>query len=229
MRVLRFAIPWWILLPFLLFRTESSKVMSTENSTWELPDAVMAYDSAADVLVLDSLRARYGKHKVLPAGYEAAALRALSHYPELAEIPVEFVWRKNPVSHSSRPHNGSLFLGKKRRRYLIIISTEVSDLLEPGRLPYLSYNAQIGVLGHELAHTVDYLERGLGNLIGLGIRYSTSKKVTERWERFTDSTAISHNLGYQLKAWSGEVHHILEAAGRGRNYLTVEEIEGVME
>lgn len=189
----------------------------------------MAYDSAADALILDSLRTRFGQNKVLPEGYEAAALRALSHYPELSDVSVEFVFRKNPVSHSSRPHNGSLLGRKKRRRYLVIISTEVSELLEPGRLPYLSYNAQIGVLGHELAHTVDYLDRGLGNMLALGIRYSTSKKVAERWERFTDSTAIHHNLGHQLMAWSEEVHHILEAAGRGQNYLSPSEIEAVMQ
>lgn len=228
MRALRYAIPLWVLLPILLFRSENSRITSSTTQSWKLPPVVNAYDSTADLLILDSLRDRFGQNKILPEGYEAPALRALSHYPELAEVPVEFSFRKNPVSHSSRPHNGSLFCGKKRRRYLIIISTEVSELLEPGRLPYLSYNAQIGVLGHELAHTVDYLERGLGNLMGLGIRYSTSKKVTQRWERFTDSTAIHHNLGPQLMTWSKEVHHILESAGRGQNYLTPSEIRAVM-
>ena len=65
-------------------------------------------------------------------------------------------------------------------------------------------------------------------MIGLGIRYASSKKVVKRWERFTDSTAIRHNLGHQLQAWSRETHHILEEAGRGQNYLTAEEIGDLM-
>lgn len=214
------------LLPMLFWM--GSKPKAELRTPLGLPPVQPAYDFVADSLIFDSLKATFGKNKVLPAGYELPALRALSHYPELREVPVAFVYRKNPVAHSSRPHNGSLLRGKKRRKYLVIISTDLKPELEPGMLKHLSYNAQIGVLGHELAHTVDYLDRGFGNIVGLGLRYATSKKVVQQWENFTDSTAIRHNLGYQLLAWSRETHHILEAVGRGQNYLTPTQIESVM-
>ncbi|HHG84225.1 MAG TPA: hypothetical protein ENJ82_05690 [Bacteroidetes bacterium] len=214
-----------LLLPLLFLGVAEIEFETLAPKVADLPSERIAYDFRADSLVYDSLKRAFGKHKELPKGYELAALRALSHYPELAEVPVAFVYRKNPVAHSSRPRNGSLFLGKRHRKYLVIISTDLKPVLEPGKLGNLTYNAQIGVLGHELAHTVDYLQRGFFNIIGLGIRYATNKKLVKRWERLTDKRAIGHNLGYQLLAWSREVHSVLEAAGRGQNYLTPAEIE----
>ncbi|MEM0999342.1 MAG: hypothetical protein AAGN35_19955 [Bacteroidota bacterium] len=207
---------------------DSASVAEPGHFSDQLPPPVPQYDRTADALLYDSLRLVFGQNKVLPEGYELEALRALSHYPELREVPVSFIFRKNPVAHTSRPRNGRLLGRRDRRHYLVIISTQVSEQLDPGRLPNLSYNARIGVLGHELAHTVDYLDRSLGNLIGLGLRYATDPQVVERWERFTDSTAVRHNLGYQLRSWSEEVHPILEKAGRGQNYLRPEEITAFM-
>ena len=83
--------------------------------------------------------------------------------------------------------------------------------------------AQFGAVLAEFFH-VDGTDAGT-DVLEAGIRYATNKKLVKRWERLTDKRAIGHNLGYQLLAWSREVHSVLEAAGRGQNYLTPAEIE----
>lgn len=210
----------WILLLFQFY--------FASHGPGELPLPKVSYDKIKDAMLLDSLRESCGQNKVLPPGFELQALRALSHYPELRDVSVEFVLCKSKIAHTSAPVFGSLLRRKSKRRYRVTISTETPPHREAGRLPNLSYNAQIGVLGHELAHTVDYLDRGFLNMIGLGIRYTFSKKTVREWENFTDSTAIQHNLGHQLLAWSREVRHLLEADGRGENYLSPWQIEEAM-
>jgi hypothetical protein len=190
----------------------------------QLPPARIAYDHEADRLILDSLRIAFGRDKTIPAQIELQALRALSHYPELGDVAVEFVFCVQQTAHSSQPVIGSMLHGAKRRRYQVRISTEVPDFYNAGMHTNLPYNAQIGVLGHELGHTVQYLQRGFLGLLCEGIRYGTSRKYVIHTEHHTDQLAIDHQLGWQLLAWARIAHPLLEQAGRGQNYMLPEEI-----
>lgn len=190
-------------------------------------EPIKAYTPYLDSLRYDSLFTIYGNDKVLPKGYEIQAIVALSHYPELKNANIEFRFKKAKISHTSRPKMGSLFLGKKNRKYVITISTQVKESLEEGRLENLSYNAQIGVIGHELAHVVDYKNRNFFNIVGFGIKYTKEKNIIEI-ENNTDVITINHGLGYQLLEWSREVHEILETDGRGERYLKPQKIISII-
>lgn len=187
--------------------------------------ARMHYDRAHDSLIIDSLRMAYGQHKRIPPSIELQALRALSHYPELREVAVEFVFCRQKTAHSSQPIISTLLHGARRRSYQVRISIAVPDFYEAGMQARLPYDAQIGVLGHELAHTLHYLQLGLVGLLVDGMRYGCSKRFVVRTEHQTDQAAIDHGLGWQLLAWQRIARPLLEQAGRGQNYMRPEEIE----
>jgi hypothetical protein len=191
----------------------------------QLPPARQEYDRRADSLILDSLRAAYGQHKLIPSSIELQALRALSHYPELHDVHVAFIFCKQKTAHSSQPKISSMLRAAGHRRYLVRVSIEVPDFMATGMQANLPYNAQIGVLGHELGHTVQYLARGFGGLLMDGLRYGTSSKFVIRTEHHTDQLTIDHHLGWQLLAWQRIARPLLERAGRGQNYMRPEEIE----
>lgn len=181
------------------------------------------YEKSADFKNFDLLSKEFGQFKELPTGFELQALVALSHYPKLKNTPIHFVFKKGKVAHTSRPKIGSIFKAKQKRTYVITISNEIKPTLENTRLENLSYNAQIGVLGHELAHIVDYSSRNFFELISFGLHYIKKKDIIKT-ENQTDLTTIKHGLGYQLLQWSKEVHDLHIADGRGELYLSPEAI-----
>ena len=209
----KLSLPFFIgfFLPSLLFSQHS------------IPDPVFKYDYIQDSIRLESLREIYGHNKVIPKSVEQQILVALSHYPELVNVPIDFILKKARIGHTSSPIIRSIFRKKKFRRYKIVISTDVKEVLRPGLHSQVSYNAKIGVIGHELGHTVYYIDKSSWQIFTFGMKYLT-KKFRKKIENETDRIAIRHNLGYQLLQWSREAHGALEAAGRGENYLTPEQI-----
>lgn len=203
--------------PFHLELSFKSEHISVENKP------VKQYIKEADQTKFDSLYNIYGKHKILPSGFELPALMALSHYPTLKDISVEFKFTNAKVAHTARPSIASVFYPKRKRKYVVSISNSVKEELENTRLVHLSYNAQIGVLGHELAHIEDYINLNFFQLIGFGIQYMVEKGIV-KIENRTDHITINHGLGYQLLKWSEEVHDLHIKDGRGERYLAPNQI-----
>ena len=65
----------------------------------------------------------------------------------------------------------------------------------------MPFNAQVGVLGHELGHTADFIDRGLMKMIRV-IAGNLSWRYMDNFEFETDRRAIAHGLGFQILAWS---------------------------
>ena len=85
--------------------------------------------------------------------------------------------------------------------YIITISDRSSAKLTPILFKQLSYEAQVGVLGHELSHVADFSGMKLSGLIRLGFGH-LSRRYIDRFEYRTDSLCIEHGLGKYLLAWS---------------------------
>jgi len=152
---------------------------------------------------------KFAINKKIPKNIKSQVLTALAFYPELKETRIVFRFRKRTTPLSSRPQVLSTFKKIKNRRYVITISTRLNIKTAPISFHNLPYNAQIGVLGHELAHITEYQRMNSGQLLGLIFKMLKSKYIDE-FEYNTDLIAINHGLGYQLYDWSTYVRKALD-------------------
>lgn len=153
---------------------------------------------------LPALRREFGRNKEIPAQYELETLIALSHFPALKDTRIRFVLRsKAPIS--SRPFVWTLLRGKKSRRvYRIGIDESDRWSGSPALLKNMSFNARIGALGHEIAHTDFYETKRWYQFLAIGASF-VSKRFHKNFERGTDQRAIEAGLGYQLWLWSRDI------------------------
>ncbi len=143
----------------------------------------------------------FSEKKKFPRDAQPQVLTALSHYPQLKDTRIVFRFRKRKTPLTSRPRISHVFLPKKWRTYVITISTETAQSFAPILFSKLPYNAQIGVLGHEIAHILEYRELSSFQLIGLGFKMGKPDFV-DRFEFKTDERTIANGLGHQLLNWS---------------------------
>ncbi len=149
----------------------------------------------------DSLEALYGNHKSIPDKFKPQILLVLSHFPELENVPIEFVIRETFAPLSAFPNIGTLFLGGEKRKFQVIISSRSNEYMEPILLRNLPFNAQMGVLGHELSHIVDYLHLSWMELIAVALNYGVIPKYRAWMEKKTDLITIEHGLGWDLYSY----------------------------
>ncbi len=143
----------------------------------------------------------YATNKKIPESIRPQVLTALSFYPELKEAKIIFRFKKRKTPLTSRPRIFSVFKEKKKRTYVITISSETKRHLAPILFSKLPYNAQVGVLGHEIGHVVEYNEKSSLQIIGLSFKLFNSAFV-DSFEFKTDKRTVEHGLGYQLLDWS---------------------------
>ncbi|WP_445737838.1 hypothetical protein [Mariniflexile sp.] len=165
-------------------------------------------------LNLYSLNAQH----MYPESIATEAETALSHYPELAEVSIEFKF-KNKIRKSTmqaQPTFGSVFRTKSKRRYKILIS----ESFKIGDTLYYTKNAPsnvlIGWFGHELGHIMDYQNRSGINLMGFGVGYLFSEKSMKNAERRADTFAVSHGMEKYILATK---NFILNEAGFSEIYI----------
>lgn len=158
--------------------------------------------SGLDSLSIQELRDLYGHNKVLPSGYEKPALIALSYYPRLSDIRIEFRYTTKGPPLQARPTIWStLTRSASKRTYLIKIAVKSNPIFEPILLENLPFDAQVGVLGHELAHIQEFSNKSFWGMLGV-LFGNLSSKYMDRMEYATDDLVIRQGLGYQLLAWS---------------------------
>lgn len=170
------------------------------------------------------LKAKFGNHKTLITDYENQMLIALSYFPELKDTKIKFRIKDRTTPLATRPTFFSMFRASKKRTYIITISKKSSSYLDAIVFKNLNYNAQIGVLGHELCHVSDYLNKGLGKMFNIATNQIFSKKEVDNFEFNTDLNCINHGLGYQLLDWSINVRENLKRVNwLGAVNLTLDE------
>jgi len=183
----------------------------------------------------DALLWEYGNNKKLPKGFELQALLALRHYPELRDTRINFIVDDVSIPLSSRPHWRSLLRSAENRTYLVIIDTELEGPREALLLKNQPFNAQIGIIGHELAHTIYYLNRSFFGITGDALCQLTDCRI--RFERATDRRLIDYGLGWQRfdhatfvrGRISQDLASAFTAEGGGGAYMSPAEIMRIME
>jgi hypothetical protein len=147
-----------------------------------------------------SLEEKFAKNKKIPDSYKKQILYALSFFPELVDTKIEFRVKKTRGGIiSTRPTIGSLLRKSSKRTYVVIINDSTAGRTLP-TFANSTVNGQVGILGHELCHIVDFnTMTGLG-LVGLGVSH-ISRRYLDQFEYKTDSLTIERGLGYQLLDW----------------------------
>lgn len=159
---------------------------------------------------MEELKKLYTFNKVIPHEYEKQIIIALSYFPELKNTTIEFILKNTNTPLSSKPKLFGLLQSAKSRKYIITISEESNSKLEPILFKNLNFNAQIGVLGHELSHVSDYITKGFSKMSNLLLIQIFSKKQVDRFEYRTDHICINHGLGFQLLDWSTSIRQKLK-------------------
>jgi hypothetical protein len=159
-------------------------------------------------------------------------LLALRHYPELRNTHIKFIVKKALIPLASRPETFSLLRKRDHRTYRVIISDQSLPQMESVLLKKLPFNAQVAIIGHELAHTVEYETFNSHQLSAVGILYFFGS-FRASMEKGTDRRTIEHGLGWQLLEYA---EHVRQVSGSNNKqidfmdkfYMNPDEIRKVM-
>lgn len=180
---------------------------------------------------LPALEAQFGNNKFIHPKARAATLVALSFYPELKNKHIDFIYRKIKTTMQCIPVPNSMLDKNAERSYSIYIN---NDIHFAGPLfDSLPFNAQIGIIGHELAHVIDYENSTILQIIQLGLKYSTGS-FDSNYEKRIDSLTVKRGLGWQLFDWSdfamvsGKNISNSYRAFKRENYLKPDEIKSLI-
>jgi hypothetical protein len=160
------------------------------------------------------LKQMFGFNKKVPKEILLNFYTAIGYYPELKDVNIKVRYGIIKTTMQCRPRWDLIFHKKKNRSYVIYIGNKIKK--GKGILyRNLPLNAQIGVIGHELAHIIDYQSMNNLQMIQFGINYLKSKKKREIENR-TDLIAIYRGLGYQISDFS---KYVFEESGASFEYL----------
>ncbi len=132
-----------------------------------------------------------------PKSIRKEAEKALSFYPELHHVEIEFKFndmvRKNFMQ--AQPKWKSLLSRRKNRSFIILISKEFKVEKEKFSIKEIPKDVLVGWLGHELGHVMDYRHRSTLGMIIFGIKYLYSTKHIKEVERAADDYAVRNGMG----------------------------------
>jgi hypothetical protein len=184
-----------------------------------------------DAAYLDSLEDRFGIRKEVPEAYRRPFLIALSAYPELKHVRISVQEGDFRTTMAARPTPKSLLAPPHIRSYRIMVDT--LDPASEGKLfKELPFQARIGIMAHELAHVLDYSQRGFAGILRYGVRY-LFKGQREELEARTDRIAVERGFGWQLLAFKEHLRTKAELdpnyrAYKERVYLSHQELRSIL-
>lgn len=148
----------------------------------------------------DSSLLQFAHNKKIPKIIEESVLIALSHYPELKDTKIDFVFKKDIKKSvmQAQPKINTLLSSKKKRAYQINISSMFKLTNSSTPIHQLPQNIMIGWIGHELGHIMDYQSRSLFSLMRFGTGYLFSERYIQKAERAADTFAVDHGLGFYI-------------------------------
>lgn len=144
----------------------------------------------------------YQGNKIIPESILNEAKIALSYYPELKEVEIEFKFKEDIKKSfmQAQPRKSNLFKGKNDRSYNIYMSTRFLIEKEEFSMADVPSDVLIGWLGHELGHIMDYRDKTAMGLVIFGIRYITSDNYIKKAERAADTYAVNSGMGDYILA-----------------------------
>ena len=162
-------------------------------AAYEFPDTLAHRDYN-----LDSLIGLIGDNKRLPPGFELAGAIAYSAYPQLKEVSVDMIMTEYGPPMMADIDVWSLFGPKGHRKYQIKLNNTQNSFFEPILLRSLPFDAQVGILAHELGHVAYYHQLNALQIAKWGLCYIRDDEFHATHERTTDLMPVYHGLGSQI-------------------------------
>lgn len=223
--------PLYLLALLLVVASTPQSTTATEART----EITREYHQHSEQSRFDELLALYGQHKQLPAGFELQTLVALSHYPELRDVKIRFIVDDVSIPLSSRPYWASMLRSATKRTYLVIIDNAMNGDRDALLLQNQPFNAQVGVIGHELAHTMYYLDRSFFGIVADALCQLNGCRI--EFERATDQRLVEYGLGWQRydhslflrNRFAGDISEASTLEGGGGAYMSPAEILSLIE
>ena len=180
---------------------------------------------------IEEIKKQWGKNKRVPKHLEDLFYSTIVYYPELKDTYLIVVETKfYGTQHTLRAYPPLLSLPNKRedRVYPIVINLNKDIPISFYSMPS---DEQKGMLAHELAHILDYTTRSSLQIIGMCLRFTSSRKFICQMEHLTDRIAISKGCGESILLYR---KHLLSLADARHSryiretYLTPVEIREEM-
>ncbi len=147
---------------------------------------------------LDSLKAIIGSNKGLPPGFEVAAAIAYSAYPQLREVTIDMVMTDYGPPMMADIEIWTLFGPRNKRKYIVKLNDQRDTHFDEILLRSLPFDAQVGILAHELGHVAYYHNLNIFQFAKWGLRYLWEDDFQVAHERTTDLMPVYHGLGSQI-------------------------------
>jgi hypothetical protein len=160
----------------------------------------------------------FGTLKTIPSEIREVTLKALSFYPALKNVKIDFVFNEKIRKSfmQAQPRYTTMYGPSRWRSYMIKIRRFFS--LNGDEIPVqdLPGDVLIGWIGHELGHIMDYLRKNNWSLMLFGLNYYASRSFIITAERAADIYALNHGLGGYILATK---EFILKQAGMSEDYV----------
>ncbi len=191
-----------LLVLVISFQSVDPTQVDPEEQVFLFPDSLV--NKTFDI---DSLKEVVGNNKGLPEGYEAAALLAYSAYPQLRDVEIDMRLIPSGAPMESNFDIPTLFGKKKDRKYIIYLNDAPSTPFDEILLRSLPFDAQVGILAHELGHVAYYHQLSTLQIGKWGLMYLLSEEFRSKHERTTDLMPVYHGLGSQIYQYAWYVRH----------------------
>jgi len=146
----------------------------------------------------DSLEALVGENKGLPEGFEIQALLAYSAYPELKGVKIDMILTQEGAPMESNFNIWSLFGPGSKRHYRILLNDATNTRFDNILLRSLPFDAQVGILAHELGHVAYYHRHNTLQIAKWGLSYLFYDDFHIAHETTTDLMPVYHGMGHQI-------------------------------
>jgi len=165
----------------------------------DLPCDLVEYNEMVYMDSLSDFEKRYENSKSFQIDdkrLKLAVFVALSHYPELNNVPISFGYKKIKATMMAQPKWHFIFHSRRERQYQIFVNhvRSVNGMFYKD----LSFNSLVGWVGHELAHILDYTKKSNKQLIGFITKYVSLERELKHTENEADKETIRRGLGKQL-------------------------------
>ena len=144
----------------------------------------------------------YNENKVIPVEILDEAKVALSFFPELEDVRIEFKYKKNIEDSfmQAQPDFSDVFRRKSKRSYNIFISDRFLIEDDEVSLKDVPSDVLVGWLAHELGHIMDYRDRSAMGMVVFGLTYITSNDFLVEAERMADVYAVNNGSSQYILA-----------------------------